>query len=108
MDDEIWKDIEGYEGLYQASNFGRIKNLHKIRFVGLTKYQRIYPEQIMKQKKLLKGKRYFYINLCKNGVQKLFSVHRIIAKTFIPNPNSLPQVNHKDCDPLKDKGVIQL
>jgi len=81
---EIWKDIKDYEGLYQVSNLGRIKSLN---------YNHTGKEKVMKPYKTKKG--YFYIHLCKNGEKKLFLVHRLIAETFLPNPDNLPQVNHK-------------
>jgi len=81
--EEIWKDIEGYKGLYQVSNLGRIKSLH-----GLS-------ERIMKQT-LQKG--YLRITLLKNKKQKRFLSHRLVAQAFIPNPENKPQVNHIDED----------
>ena len=80
---EIWKDINGYKGLYQVSSKGRIK--------------RIYPkEKILKQH--LNNSGYKRITLCKNSKVKVFSVHRLVAQTFIPNPMQKPTVNHIDCD----------
>ena len=81
---EIWKDIKDYEGLYQVSNLGRIKSLN---------YNHTGKEKVMKPYKTKKG--YFYIHLCKNVEKKLFLVHRLVAETFLPNPDNLPQVNHK-------------
>lgn len=79
---EEWKDIPDYEGLYQVSNYGRVKSL---------KYGK---ERIMKQRKRKDG--YLLVCLYKDGVIKSFTVHRLVASAFIPNPNNLPQVNHKD------------
>lgn len=76
---EDWKDIPGYKGLYRVSSFGRIKSLKK--------------NIIMKP--ILQSNGYCHIGL-NNGVQKQFRLHRIIANTFIPNPENKPQVNHKD------------
>lgn len=87
---EIWKDIPGYEGLYQASNLGNIKSLDRYK-QNYSKKQKIYGK-ILKQQKDLDG--YYKIALCKNGKYYQTNVHRIIAMTFIPNPNNLPQVNH--------------
>lgn len=78
---EIWKDIKGYEGYYQASNFGRIKNIKTGR--------------ILKQMPQGKANRLF-VGLSKDGKTERRQVSRIIAETFIPNPDNLPQVNHKD------------
>ena len=80
---EIWKDIEGYEGKYQVSNFGNVKSLD---------YRRTGKEQLLKP--MLQTKGYFCVMLCKPN--KIYLIHRIVAKAFIPNPENLPYVNHKD------------
>lgn len=82
---EIWKDIKDYEGLYQVSNNGRIKSLN---------YRRTGKEKILSPKTNPSG--YLYINLCKNGITKSYRVHRLVAETYISNPENLPEVNHKD------------
>lgn len=84
--DEHWKDIQEYEGLYQVSNKGRVKSLN---------YNHTGKEKIMKPKTIRKTG-YLYIALHKHGKQEYTSVHRLVAEAFIPNPNNLPQVNHKD------------
>ena len=86
--EEIWKDIPNYEGLYQASNLGRIRSLPR-------KGTRTKEWHILKYN-TKNQKHYCHIGLCKNGKSKTISLHRLIATTFIPNPNNLPQVNHKD------------
>lgn len=96
METEIWKDIIGYEGLYHASNLGKIKAIRKIRTFG--KYSnntRIYEEKIMKPNKTKNG--YLIIQLSKDGVQKWYSVHRLIAKTYLENFENKSQVNHINC-----------
>lgn len=85
--EEIWKDIKGYEGLYMVSSLGKVKSMGN----GNSNKSK---EMIMKQTKNRKG--YPMIKLCKDGVGKGFSVHRLVAQAFIPNPNNLPQVNHID------------
>ncbi|QJD54715.1 putative winged helix-turn-helix domain-containing protein [Pseudomonas phage MR4] len=80
MTDEIWKDIEGYEGRYMVSNYGRIKNCNrnKLLAVRLDKYG------------------YLVVNLYIGTNGKTYKVHRLVATSFIPNPDKLPHVNHKD------------
>ena len=83
---EIWKDIKGYEGLYQVSNLGRVKSLERY-----DSYNRKVDEKILKTKENLG---YIYVNLHKNGIQKGYKVHRLVAEAFIPNPNNKPCVDH--------------
>lgn len=81
---EIFKDIEGYKG-YQVSNYGNVKSLN---------YNRTGKEKILKPTKNSDG--YLQVSLHKDGKRKTCKVHRLVAQTFIENPNNLPQVNHKD------------
>ena len=80
MQEEIWKDIKGYEGLYQVSNLGRIKS---IRFT---------KEKILK----FNIDRYGYslVGLCVNNIYQKLQVHRLVAQAFIPNSENKPCVNH--------------
>lgn len=78
---EIWKTIDGYEGLYEISNYGRFKSLHKKEErITFGSAKTIYP----------------MVSLSKNGHRKTELVHRLVAQAFIPNPNNLPCINHKD------------
>lgn len=79
---EIWKDIKGWKGLYQVSNLGNIRTLH---------YKKPYLRKLSKSKK-----GYLRVNLSKDKKYKYYSVHRLVAEAFIPNPDNLPQINHKD------------
>lgn len=90
--EEIWKDIDGYEGLYQVSNIGRVRSLTRNRR-GRNNAPNPIQGRILKQH-ICFG--YCYISLCKNRKYKGFRVHRLVATAFIPNPDNLPQVNHKD------------
>ena len=83
MKKEYWKPVVGYEGHYQVSNFGRVKSI------------KFGKEIMLKQHINIKGG-YYYVCLLKNGKHKNYYVHRLVAQAFIPNPNNLPQVNHKD------------
>ena len=91
---EIWKDIEGYEGLYQVSNKGRVKSLSRL-VVRVGKPNYITKEKILKCSEL-KGTGYPAVKLGSNNNFKSMLVHRLVAQAFIPNPDNLPQVNHKD------------
>ena len=101
-----WKDIAGYEGKYQVSSDGRVKRLEhdiyhprgngfivhlKERLVRIEVHHRktgIHPDCL--------------VTLCKNGIQKKYLLHRIVANAFIPNPYSKPQVNHIDGNTLNN------
>lgn len=77
---EVWKDIEGYEGLYQVSDLGRVKRV--------------------KTNRVLKGSEdswgYLKVNLSKNNIKSQQIIHRLVAQAFIPNPDNKSQVNHID------------
>lgn len=86
---EVWKDIKGYEKIYQVSNFGKVKRLTFINGnVKLQKERMSTPTN--------NGHGYLIVGLSKNGKRKNFYVHRLVAETFLDNLNNLPQVNHKD------------
>ena len=90
--EEIWKDVVGYEGLYQVSNLGRVQSLPRINLCVNREYVRAG--------KVLKGisdkDGYLHVFLSKERVQQKFLIHRLVAKHFIPNPNNFQQVNHKN------------
>lgn len=88
---EIWKDIPGFEGWYQASNIGRIRSVD--RYVNYkTTGQAIRNGKILSPKTSTKG--YLEVTLLVNGKYHFKRVHRLVALTFIPNPNNFPQINH--------------
>ena len=89
--EEIWKDIKGYEGLYQISNLGRIKSLPRTN-----KNRKVKKETMKVFTKLPKG--YLKVGLNKEGKTKYCFVHRLVAEHFIPNLENKPCVNHKDCN----------
>lgn len=86
---EIWKDIQGYEGLYQVSNLGRVKSLDRRDRCGRFKEGKI--KSICDN-----GNGYCVVNLKVDGEQKSRTVHRLVATAFIPNPKNLPEINHID------------
>lgn len=90
---EIWKDIKGYEGIYQVSNLGRVRSLNRTYILNNGNPQSA-KGQIMSQYDTKDG--YKGIKLRGLCVRKSFRVHRLVAQTFIPNPENLPEVNHKD------------
>ena len=79
---EIFKEIEGYEGLYQISNLGNVKSL------------KFGKERTLKPAKDKGG--YLYVGLCKEGKRKNHYIHRLVARAFLPNPNNYPIINHKN------------
>lgn len=76
---EEWRPVNEYEGLYEVSNLGRIKSVAKAIY--------LMPS-------IREG--YQFVTLSKNGKKLSKNVHRLVAKAFIPNPNNLPLINHKD------------
>ena len=95
---EIWKDIEGYEGLYQVSNLGRVKRLKRFK-KNHSKLQ-LVPEKILNQ--TLSNNGYYMVGISVNKMRKCFLVHRLIAKSFIDNPYNYDEVNHKDGNKLNN------
>ena len=102
---EIWNDIQGYEGLYQVSNFGRVKSLPKKHDISMGKGYYITKERILQPGEDKDG--YLQVGLRKNKKTRMRKIHRLVAETFIPNLNNLPQVNHKD-ENKQNNDVINL
>ena len=96
---EIWKDIKGYENIYQVSNLGRVKSL--TRKINVLHGVRIIQGHILKPFKTNTG--YFRVDLKSHQKSNYKSIHRLVAETFIPNPNNFPIVNHKDNNPTNNK-----
>ena len=92
--EEIWKDIKGYEGIYQVSNKGNIKRLKRV-----VNTWNAYKTLDERKLKLSICNRYYSVGL--KG--KSYSVHRLVAKAFIPNPENKPQVNHKNENKLDNR-----
>ena len=87
---EQWKDIAGHEGLYQVSDWGRIKSFPKYNYKTV---------RILKTNTNVKNSR-ISIMLCKNpNDRKRLSVHRLVASAFVENPNNYLEINHKDENP---------
>ena len=81
--EEIWKDIKGYEGRYQVSNLGMIRN-RKGRILKLSLSRKKYG--------------YVKVSLSKNNIQSTYLVHRLVGEAFLPNPDNKPEVGHSDCN----------
>jgi len=96
---EVWKDIIGYSGYYLVSNFGRIKSI--IGWNG-HKYIDINKILIPNVQKTKNNYKRLKITLTKNKSRKCYSVHRLVAEAFIPNPNEKPEINHIDSNPLNN------
>ena len=82
---EEWKDIKGFEGKYMVSNTGKVKSLN---------YNKTGKEKILEGVDY--GYGYLYVVLYKDGKGKPCRINRLVAMAFIPNPDNLPEVNHKD------------
>ena len=85
---EVWKPVVNYESLYEISNYGRIKCLPKVG-------RPVFIKKVFLAKSRNK---YWLAELYKNNIGKRHFLHRLVATAFVPNPNNLPQVNHKDED----------
>lgn len=83
---EEWKAVPGYEGLYEVSNKGNVRNVRRNTLLRLQKNQG-----------------YIRVWLYKNGIQAGLRVHRLVAQAFIPNPDNLPEVNHIDEDKTNNR-----
>lgn len=90
--EEIWKDIQGYEGIYQVSNLGNVKSLN---------YRNRGYAQNLVPKTNNKGR--LWVELAKNRIKKPFQISRLVAETFVENPEKLPIVNHKDENPKNNR-----
>lgn len=82
---EEWKNVIGYEGLYEVSSIGNVRNVRRNTLL-----------------KLSKNQGYIQVHLYKNGIRKGFKVHRLVAEAFLSNPDNLPEVNHKDGNPINN------
>lgn len=88
---ELWKAVSGFEGIYEISSYGRVKSLSRI-------IQKGNNTAFLKEKMLKPSmnERYCFVSLGKNHNFRQYSLHRLVASAFIPNPNNLPEVNHID------------
>lgn len=100
MEEEIWRDIPGYEGLYQASNLGRVRSLDRTEeFLNNNGKISTRHRKGIILKPVVAKNGYCVVSLC----GKTYKVHRIIASIFVDNSDNLPQVNHKDENKLNNR-----
>ena len=85
FNEEEWRAIKDYEGLYEVSNLGRVRSLN---YNGTKRVQLLKPQD--------QGQGYLQVQLRKNKKRRSYRVHRLVAEAFIPNPNNLPCINHID------------
>lgn len=103
MLNEVWKDIPHYQGLYQVSNLGRVKALARKR-INHSGGEWIQPECIMSISYTADG--YEKVSLTDiNHKRKTEKIHRLVALAFIPNPDGLPEINHKNC--IRDDNRVE-
>lgn len=98
LENEIWKPVVGYEGLYEVSNMGRVKSLSRLmpsKGAGLAKLN----GRVLKF--YITHRNYYAVQLGHKGKKEL--VHRLVAKSFVPNTEGKPQVNHKNGDTLDNR-----
>ena len=93
--EEEWRDIFGFEGVYQISNTGIVKGLER-----MTVQNHLLPERFIKKRQDHNG--YEYVDLYIDGFHKRRQVHRLVAEAFIPNELNLPEVDHIDANPLNN------
>ena len=99
---EEWRDVRGFEGMYQVSNLGRVKSMERdiITTYRGTIHTRHYHEVILKHKV---SNRYHYVVLCSSGYHVRISVHRLVAIAFVPGYKEGLIVNHKDENPSNNQ-----
>lgn len=92
--DEIWADVPGYEEALQASNIGRVRSKERLIVFSDGKPDRVMGGGFLKPQLDRRGYPRIYTSF--RGIRTMERVHRLVARAFLPNPNNLPQVNHKD------------
>lgn len=100
---EVWKDIKGYEGIYKVSNLGRVKSSDRMIHYGVhgDPSAKCFRKGRILREGIQSG--YKAISLSKEGKVKRCLIHRLVAESFVPNPNNYPEVNHRDEDKLNNR-----
>ena len=100
---ESWKPVTGYDGFYEVSNYGKVRSVDRMVKCG-NKFLKIFGKELSQAKD---AHGYRRVSLTRNGKGKTKKVHRLVAQAFIPNPNSLPEVNHISGD-KSDNSIFNL
>ena len=101
-DNEEWKPVVGYEGLYEISSHGNVRSLDRVIRITNHKYLSKIIHIGKERKKVLDAKGYYYIIVHNSGKRKGYKIHRMVADAFIPNPFKKPHVNHIDGNPINN------
>lgn len=99
--EEEWKDIRGYEGYYQISNLGRVKSLDRAVVYSDGRVRK-FPGKIMALTDISNAG-YIVVSLQKNNIREKFTIHKLVASHFCPNPDNKPIVNHLDENKLNNR-----
>ena len=99
--EEKWKDIRGYEGYYQISNLGRVKSLDRAVVYSDGRVRK-FPGKIMALTDISNAG-YIVVSLQKNNIREKFTIHKLVASHFCPNPDNKPIVNHLDENKLNNR-----
>ena len=100
MHNEIWKDIKGYEGLYQVSNFGKVKSLARYGYRGKGRGNKFFIKGGLK--KLRIRNTYLCVNLSRDSIAKTCNVHFLVLESFTKQPKNFNYINHLDENPLNN------
>lgn len=95
---EVWKPIKGYEGIYEVSSYGRVRSLDMVLPAIANGVPCTRIRHGVMRKTHIGRTGYHYVLLRNGGKDKNFRLHRLVAEAFVPNPDNLPEVNHKDED----------
>ena len=97
---EEWKPVVGYEGYYEVSNLGRVRSVERL-VVSKTGRRRVFPSVVLSLYANCYGR--MLVGLWRDNRINRLSVHRLVAMAFLPNPDNLPEVNHKDENPQNNR-----
>ena len=94
MEKEIWKPVVGYEGFYEVSNLGRVRSLDRKFKTRQGRIISVKGQPIKADPSKRSG--YVQVHLSNNGDRRTYQLHRVVAKSFVENPENKPEINHKD------------